>query len=298
MTQIDDEARATDARDPTPAGFTGRLRSAYFRRFKRNVAGVVGVVVVLVIALASYIGSHFAQDPNLVDLSSRFESSSSAHWLGTDGFGRDILARILEGGRVALEICVLGTVLALVVSMVLGVLVGYYGGVLDDILSRVFDVLSAFPQILLAVLVQIGVGKSLISVAVAIAVGFLPRYGRQWRVLTRSCRERDYVQAVQALGYSDLQIISRHIVPNVFTPVLLIAAGNMGRVVLIEASLSFIGAGVQVPNASWGNMIRDNYPYLQVHAMAVLYPGIVLSVLAIAFSFVGDALRDTFDLSE
>lgn len=284
-----------------PGSIGGRLtwmRTGNVRRFLRNVPGVVAAAVIVIIVLAALIGPSFAPDPNLADVVHSMSPPSGAHLFGTDDLGRDILARVLAGARVALFVSVVSSALGLAIAMLLGVAAGYFGGMVDELLSRTFDVIVTFPMILLAVLIVVALGPSVNAVAIAIAIVVVPRYGRQFRVLTRSCLQREYVQAVVAQGYSSLRVITRHILPNIILPLGVIAAGNMGRLVVAEASLSYLGAGVRPPNASWGNMISDGQEYLQHAPWIALFPGGALCIMAIAFSFVGDALRDTFDLTE
>jgi peptide/nickel transport system permease protein len=294
--QIDLGEAATAA--PEPEATSGRALTGNLRRFVRNVPGVVSAVVIVLMALAAIIGPFFAPDPNFADVINSYAPSSGAHLLGTDDLGRDLLARLLAGGRVALIVSIGSTALGLAIAMLLGVTAGYFGGILDELLSRAFDVIVTFPMILLAVLIVVALGPSLTAVCLAIGVVVTPRYGRQFRVLTKSCVQREYVQAVIAQGYSAPRIIVRHVLPNIMLPIAVIAAGNMGRLAVAEASLSYLGAGVQPPNASWGNMISEGQEFLQTHPTLALYPGIALCILAIAFSFVGDALRDAYDLTE
>lgn len=275
-----------------------RVLTGSARRFVRNVPGVLGAIVVVLIALAAAIGPSFAADPNLADVLHKLASPSSAHLFGTDDLGRDVLARTLVGGRVALEVSVLATLLGMAIAMLLGVAAGYFGGILDELLSRAFDVIVTFPMILLAVLIVVALGPSVTAVCIAISIVVVPRYGRQFRVLTKACVQREFVQAVVAQGYSSIRIIARHVVPNIILPIAVIALGNMGRLAVAEASLSYLGAGVQAPKASWGNMIADGQQYLQHSPWIALFPGGALCIMAIAFSFVGDALRDAYDLSE
>ncbi len=272
------------------------LTGGAVRRFMKNKPAVIGLALIILIALAAIFGPMLAQDPNKTDIAQAF--SYSGHLLGTDDLGRDLLARVLAGARVALTVAVLATLLGLVLAMILGVSAGFIGGLYDELLSRVFDVIATFPTILMAVLIVVALGPSLTGVIIAIGIAVTPRYGRQFRVLTKSCVQRNYIQAVIAQGYSSPRVVLRHVLPNILLPVAVIAGGNMGRAAVSEASLSFLGAGVQQPNASWGNMIAQGAPFLQVHPGICLYPGIVLCVLAISFSFVGDALRDAFDLTE
>jgi len=279
----------------TDPAATKKFLSGGRRRFAQNLPGVVGLAVIVVILIVAIFGPLFTLDPNRVDMTHTLSSDGIA---GTDALGRDLFARVVEGARVALFVSVLATVLGLLMAVVLGVAAGYFGGIVDEILSRVFDVILTFPMILLGVLIVISIGPSLTTVAIAISIAIMPRYGRQFRAQTLSCIQREYVQAVRAQGYSSLRIILRHVLPNVWLPVVVLAAGNMGKVAVSEASLSYLGAGVQAPNASWGNMISEGQAYLQTNPGLVLWPGLVLLALAVSFSFVGDALRDAFDLTE
>ncbi|HEY2326922.1 MAG TPA: ABC transporter permease [Gaiellaceae bacterium] len=279
-----------------PAG--ERALTGTVRRYLRNWPGVVGACVIVLIALAAIIGPWFAPDPNHSDVLSRLAAPSGQHLLGTDDLGRDILARVLAGARVALVVSLVSSAIGIAFAMTLGVAAGYLGGIVDEILSRIFDVIVTFPMILLAVLIVVALGPSLTAVVIAIGVVVIPRYGRQFRVLTKSCVQREYVQAAIAQGYSPLRIVVRHVLPNILLPIAVIAAGNMGRLAVAEGSLSYLGAGVQAPNASWGNMISEGQSYLQQSPGIAVYPGIALCAIAIAFAFIGDALRDAFDLTE
>jgi peptide/nickel transport system permease protein len=284
---------------PPPKENVGtRALTGNLRRFVGNVPGVASAVVIVLMVLTAIIGPYFAPDPNMADVLNSLAPPSWAHWLGTDDLGRDVIARLLRGARVALIVSIAASALAILIAMFLGVIAGYFGGIVDDLLSRVFDVIVTFPMILLAVLIVVALGPSLIAVCIAIAAAVTPRYGRQFRVLTKSVAQREYVQAVIAQGYNPVRIIVRHVLPNIMLPIAVIAAGNMGRLAVAEASLSYLGAGVRPPDASWGNMISEGQEFLQTAPGLAVFPGIALCVLAIAFSFVGDALRDAFDLTE
>ena len=292
---VEDVAVDTAAADPAVGR---RALTGSARRYLHSPAGVGGAILIIAVGIAALIWPHFTPDPNIADVRNALQGSGPGHLLGTDDLGRDLLARLLAGARVALIVSVTATALAMIAAMLLGVLAGYFGGTVDDLLSRAFDVIVTFPMILLAVLIVVAIGPSLTSVSIAIAVAMVPRYGRQFRVMTIAVRQREFVQAVIAQGYSPLRVIVRHVLPNILLPVAVIALGNMGRVVVAEASLSFLGAGVQPPDASWGNMISEGTDFLQSFPQLALYPGIVLCVVSIAFSFIGDTLRDAFDLTE
>jgi ABC-type dipeptide/oligopeptide/nickel transport system permease subunit len=284
---------------PPDANLISRFfRSAAMRRFVTNVPAVIGVFVVLLVAVLCAVGPLFVADPNSADVFNKLALPRGGHVLGTDYLGRDTLARLLDGATVSLTVAFAASILAVLLSMVIGIWAGYFGGAWDLVLSRVFDVMSTFPMILLAVLIVVALGPSLGSTIIAISIAVIPRYGRQFRILTRYCKERQYVQAAISMGYSTPRIIVRHVLPNIAIPIAVIAAGNMAPIALAEAGLSFLGAGTRPPNASLGNMISDALPYIQTSPLQALIPGVVLCMLTISFSFIGDGLRDAFDLSE
>ena len=286
--------------DAVPDGSRfGRFwRSAALRRFRTNVPAVIAVFVLLLAVAVCVVGQVVGADPNSADVLNKLATPRSGHLLGTDYLGRDTFARIVAGATVSLMVAVAASILTVLISMVIGICAGYFGGIWDLVLSRLFDVVSTFPMILLAVLIVVALGPSLVSTIIAISIAVIPRYGRQFRVLTRYCKERPYVQAAISRGYSTPRIIARHVLPNIAIPIVVLAAGNMAPIALAEAGLSFLGAGTRPPNASLGNMISDAMPYIQTAPLQALIPGAVLCMLTISFSFIGDGLRDAFDLSE
>lgn len=268
------------------------------RRFRSNRPAVIATFVVAFLFLASVFGPLMTPDPTIVDLPVKFAQPSASHLLGTDHLGRDLLSRVLNGGRVSFLVAFVATVLAVVPAAAMGIAAGYFGGITDEIASRSFDVLLTFPSVLLAIVVVAALGPSLPSLIVAIAISDVPRYGRLFRALTLEVKEREFIASAVALGYSALRIMARHVFPNVAVAVMVIAAGSMGRVALAEASLSFLGAGIQPPEPSWGNMISQSQGYLQYYPLLALVPGIALTALTVAFSFIGDGLRDAFDIRD
>lgn len=277
---------------------TRAWRSGRRRRFMSNVPATLGLVLLLGLAIASLVGPLLTMDPTDVDLRARLQGPSAAHLLGTDQLGRDLLARVLAGGQVSFTVAIASTLVALTTAMVIGMTAGYFGGLVDELLSRVLDVLLTFPALLLAIIIVAAIGPSLSSVVLAIGIAYVPRYGRLFRALTLATRQLEYVEGARALGYSSPRVLARHILPNILVAVLVVAAGNMGRVALAEASLSFLGAGVQPPAASWGNMIAEEQQLLQYFPWLPLVPGVALTIVTISFAFVGDGLRDAFDVRE
>jgi peptide/nickel transport system permease protein len=268
------------------------------RRFLSSKPAVVSAVILILLLLAVIIGPFFTADPNVSNILDKLQGHSSAHIFGTDDFGRDIFGRALLGGRISFIVAFAATAVAVIGGGVLGIVAGYWRGPADDVISRIFDILLAFPMLLLAIIILAALGPSLTAEIIAIGVSDFPRYGRLVRALTLEAKEREYVRSAVVLGYSKKRILSRHIIPNIYSGVLVVATGNMGKVALAEAALSFLGIGIQRPQPSWGNMISEGQAFLQIAPAIALVPGIAVTVMAICFAFVGDGLRDAFDIRE
>jgi peptide/nickel transport system permease protein len=268
------------------------------RRFARNRVGLISAIVLALFLLAILLGPFFTPDPNAVDTAARLQSPGYQHLFGTDHLGRDLLARVLVGGRISLLVAIASTIAGILVALVIGTLAGYIGGPLDGVLARIFDVLATFPNLLIGIVVAAVLGGSITSVIIALSIAQVALFGRLFRVGTLTVSQREYVRSAVALGIPHTVIVIRNILPNVIVPVMVVATGNIGRLAVTEGSLSYLGAGIQPPTASWGNMIADGQPYLQVAAWYPIVPGVFLVLVTIAFSFIGDALRDAFDVRE
>lgn len=279
---------------PRPA----RRERTRLRRFMASKPAVVSAVILILLLLAVVIGPFFTVDPNVANITGKLQGHSAAHWFGTDDFGRDVLARALLGGRVSFIVAFGATAVSVIGGGILGLLAGYWRGPIDDVISRIFDILLAFPMLLLAIVILAALGPSLASEIIAIGVSDFPRYGRLVRAMTLEAKEREYVRSAVTLGYSKRRIIGRHIIPNIYTGVLVVATGNMGKVALAEAALSFLGIGIQRPQPSWGNMISEGQAFLQIAPLIALVPGVAVTVMTICFAFTGDGLRDAFDIRE
>ncbi|PJR13425.1 ABC transporter permease [Sinorhizobium meliloti] len=268
------------------------------RRFTRNTLGMISLCWLLLVIVAVIIGPWFVRDPNVSDVLNRIKAPSAEFLAGTDQLGRDIFARILAGGRVSMMVALSATVLSVIFGVFLGVVSGYRGGLFDDITTRIFDVLLSFPTLLLGIMVIAAFGSSLMTVVIAISIATVPMVARLARAGAISVKPREYIQGVIALGIPTHRILLRHVLPNIIVPVLVLSTGNMGRLALAESGLSYVGAGIQPPEASWGNMIAEGQAYLQYAWWIPVIPGTVLTLVTLAFSFVGDALRDAFDVRE
>ncbi|HWB90813.1 MAG TPA: ABC transporter permease [Puia sp.] len=218
-------------------------------------------------------------------------------WLGTDKYGRDILSRLLIGVRVSLAVGMVTVILSLSVGVLLGALAGYFGGRVDEIILWLVNVIWSIPTLLLVFAIMLVLGKGFWQVFVAIGLTLWVNVARIVRGQVLVVREREYVEAARALGYSHGRILFRHILPNVMGPVWVVAASNFASAIVIEAGLSFLGVGVQPPQPSWGLMIKENYNFIITHnPMLALAPGIAIMLLVLAFNLLGNGLRDVLDV--
>lgn len=218
-------------------------------------------------------------------------------WLGTDKYGRDILSRLLIGVRVSLAVGLVTVILSLTVGVLLGALAGYFGGRTDDIILWLINVIWSIPTLLLVFAIMLLLGKGFWQVFIAVGLTLWVNVARIVRGQVLAMREREFVEAAKALGYSHPRILFRHILPNVMGPVWVVAASNFASAIVIEAGLSFLGVGVQPPQPSWGLMIKENYNFIITHnPMLALAPGLAIMLLVLAFNLLGNSLRDIFDV--
>jgi peptide/nickel transport system permease protein len=299
------------ARGPgRPGASPGRL---LLRRFRRHHLAVASGFVLVLLALASLaaplVAALLGHDPTAVDLLGRFAASSAEHPLGTDELGRDLLLRLLYGGQVSLFVGLVGAVAAACLGTVVGLVAGYVGGRTDALLMRLTDAVIALPLLpLLIVLAAIDLGKlglpasvahsesaSLYRILVIVALVGWTTVARLVRGATLSVRERDYVRAAVALGAGPVRIMTRHILPNVVSPIIVATTLSVGHVVLLESTLSFLGLGIQPPLPSWGNMLTNAQELIWQAPALAIYPGLLIFITVIAFNFLGDGLQDAMD---
>jgi peptide/nickel transport system permease protein len=275
---------------------------ALLRRLIRRRTALFGLVVVAAVALAALLAPVLAPfDPVAQDLGQRLRPpgwagpGSRAHWLGTDHLGRDILGRILFGARIALVVGLAAVVIAGTLGLAIGLVSGYFGGRVDDLFMRLADIQLAFPFILLALAVIGVLGPSLRNIIAVVGVSGWVAYARIVRGEVLSLREREFVQAARAVGSPPARIIVRHIVPNAFTPWLVIATLDMARVITVESALSFLGLGVPPPTPTWGAMLADGRVYMSTAWWLATFPGLAILVTVLGINLLGDGLRDTLD---
>jgi peptide/nickel transport system permease protein len=274
----------------------------FVRRLARRRTALAGLVVVALVALIAVTAPWLSPfDPVEQDIGNRLkppgwrDAGGFLHPLGTDHLGRDLLARMLFGAQPALMVGVAAVLISGILGMVTGLLSGYFGGRTDDVLMRLGDVQLAFPFILLAIAVIGVLGPSLPVIIVVIGVSSWVIYARVVRGAVLSLREREFVQAAHALGSRDGRVIARHILPNVFTPWLVVATLDMARVIVLESALSFLGLGVQPPTPTWGGMLADGRVYITTAWWLATFPGLGILLTVLGINLFGDGLRDTLD---
>jgi ABC-type dipeptide/oligopeptide/nickel transport system permease subunit len=274
-------------------------RSLRFRRPRvtkalRRPLGVVGATVVVGWLLIAVIAPLIAPSDPLATGTVLFQAPSSAHIFGTDELGRDVFTRVLYGSRVTLPLSILLVALSLVIGSLLGAIAGYVGGWVDGLIMRITDLVFAFPAIVLAMVVTATLGPSLRNAVIALVIVQWPSYARVVRGQVLSTRDADYVNASRLLGASSRRALFVDVMPNVFGPVVVYAAVDLGNAVLLLSGLSFLGLGAQPPTAEWGSMVSTGTQYFQNWWMST-FPGLAIFSIVLAFNFLGDSLRDALD---
>jgi peptide/nickel transport system permease protein len=282
--------------DVRERGVAVRARRPEWRRFLANRRAVVGAVLLLALWLAALLAPVLApHDPNRQMPGAAIRSPSWVHPMGTDGFGRDVLSRLLWGGRASQLIGLLSTTVSIAVGVVVGAVAGYRGGVVDDALMRLTEGVVSFPATFLAITLVAVFGASVPLLILALALTAWPMTARLVRAEFLALRERDFVRAASALGAGGARVIWRHIFPNVVPVVIVAATLRVAHVILIEAGLSYLGLGVPPPTASWGSMVAEGREHLFRAAWVSLFPGLCIFVAVMTYNMVGDGLRDALD---
>lgn len=266
------------------------------RRTWRNRGAMVGLTIVSVLALlAIFAPLIVTHDPDEQHIERRLEPPSRDYPLGTDFLGRDVMSRLIYGARPSLGTAAIATVLIMTIGVFIGTWAGYAGGLVDDLAMRVVDVFLAFPSLLLAIAIVGILGPGLSHVIIGTTCIWWASYARLVRGQVLEVRERPFVQSAVALGVGKLNIMVRHIIPNVISPVIVLGSLEMGTLILIIAGLNFLGLGVQPPTAEWGSMLNQGRPYLQLAPQLMIYPGAMISLAVLGFNLFGDGLRDVLD---
>jgi peptide/nickel transport system permease protein/oligopeptide transport system permease protein len=263
--------------------------------FSRWLVVFGSIIIILLIVTAIFAPLIAPYNPYKVNLPDSMQQPSVHHLLGTDEMGRDVLSRIIYGSRIAVMVGFVVVIVAGVIGMLLGLFAGYFGGWVETIIMRCMDALMSLPPLVLMLAIAVMLGGGLTKVFVALAVAFMPTYCRLMCGEVLSTKENDYVMAANVIGANDFRIMFRHLVPNVFPPLFVNITLDLGFAILSEASLSFLGIGINPPTATWGAMINNGQHYLLTNPLLSIAPGMAIVLVVLAFNLVGDGLRDALD---
>ncbi|MET0568089.1 MAG: ABC transporter permease [Hyphomicrobiaceae bacterium] len=272
------------------------MARATVKAFNANKTSWVGLVIFLIVAFAAISAPLLApHDPVEQNILYKLRPPTAEHPIGTDAFGRDILSRLLYGARISLVIGFVSTLAAMLLGSVIGIVAGWYGGRFDVIVMQAMDMLLAFPSLILGLLIVAMLGPSMTNIILAIALTSVPAFARIARAPTIAVKEREYIEACRALGYSDTRIMGGHILPNIFPEILVMASLWLANAIRTEASLAFIGLGVKPPTPTWGGMIREGFENILDSAWLAVAPGLAILIVVFALNLLGDGLRDAID---
>lgn len=280
---------------PPQADVSSPWRDAW-RSFRRNRLAMIGlgiiVFFILVALLAPLLAPYNYKEQNLVD---RLQAPSGEHWFGTDDLGRDIFSRIIYGTRISLWVGVSSVLGSIAAGTLLGIVAGYYGRWIDALISRLFDILLAFPGILLAIGIVAALGPSLQNALIAIAIVNVPVFGRLVRARVLSLREEEYITAARSLGMRNSRILLQHILPNCLGPIIVQGTLGIATAIIEAAALGFLGLGARPPDPEWGKMLSDSRQFIQKAPWTVVFPGLSIMLTVLGFNLMGDGLRDVLD---
>lgn len=287
----------TDLPLSTPAPESRRRRAiAFCVEFARHPGAAAGVLVLLVLVLASLFAPWIAPfDPEKTDVGMRLGAPNSVNLFGTDLFARDILSRIIWGGRYSLTVGIATVLFALVIGSGIGILLGFSGGRIDSLGSRAIDVMLGFPSVVLAILVVVVLGVGLVNVVIAVGIAQVPRFARVARGAVLSVKEQLFIDSARAIGASDWRIMSRHLLPNVVPVLIVLGTLNLGEAILSTATLSFLGLGAQPPTPEWGAMLNGGREYMRYAPWMMIFPGFALFLAVMAVNLIGDRLSYLLD---
>ncbi len=266
------------------------------RRFMKNRTAVFGLVVICLLLIFAIFPGQLS-DPDYItqNLSNRYAPPSSEHLLGTDELGRDMFTRIVWGCRTSLAIGLASVTIACTVGMILGTLAGYFGGVVDNVLMRVVDILMAVPNLLLGISIVAALGNSLSVLIFAIALGNIASFSRVTRSSVITVRDSEYVEAARATGASNSRIMMKYVLPNALAPIIVQVTTSLAGSILNISGLSFVGLGVPAPTPEWGSMLSNARTIMRDHPLQIVFPGIAIMLTVFAFNLFGDGLRDALD---
>lgn len=292
VVDVTEQRSAEESLDQRRSTFTRQI----VQRLRLDWGAIVGVALVgLMVALALVAPLIARYPPNAFNLVALNQGPSAAHWFGTDYLGRDMWSRVIYGGRISLPAGLGVVAIGLGVGAPLGLIAGYTGRLVDDIIMRLMDCLLAFPAILLAIGIVAILGPSLTSSVIAVGVALIPGFARLARGSTLQARELDYVEASRAQGSGSMRVLARHILPNIVDPLIVLATLNLGLAILATAALSFLGLGTQLPTSDWGALLSNGYEHMFQTWGEVTFPGIAIVITVLGVNLLGDALGNAID---
>lgn len=266
------------------------------KALSRNKMAIVGLIILIILVFAGTFAHVIAPyDYAAQDLQNAFQHPNAQHLFGTDEFGRDIFSRIIYGARMSLLVGFVSVGIAVIVGGALGAVAGYYGKRIDNIIMRLMDILLAVPQTLLAIAIVAALGTGLVNLMIAVGISSVPTYARIVRVSVLTIREEEYIEAARASGTSNTKIIMKHILPNCVAPVIVQVTLGIASAILTAAGMSFIGLGIQPPEAEWGNMLSSGRDYIRGYSYMTMFPGLAIVITVLSLNLLGDGLRDALD---
>ncbi|MFZ2071015.1 MAG: nickel transporter permease [Halobacteriota archaeon] len=266
------------------------------QQLKKDKLSMIGAIIIFFLAVIAIFAPHITPyNPIELDLEDRLSPPCGNHLMGTDNLGRDVLSRIVYGTRVSLSMATVVVLIVMLLGIAMGTTAGYFGGIIDGTIMRMVDVLLAFPNIILALVIAGILGPSLTNVMIALGAIWWVGYARIIRGSVLSVKEKEFVEATRVMGCGDTYIAIRHILPNVLSPVIVLATLDMGHIILSIAALSFLGLGAQPPIPEWGTMLNEGRPFMETAPHLMICPGLMIMIVVLAFNFLGDGLRDVLD---
>lgn len=267
-----------------------------WRRLCKNRLALVGMVVLILLIFVAIFADFLAPYPyDLQNYNETLQGPSAAHWFGTDNYGRDILSRIIYGARISLRIGFISLAGGAFVGCIFGAIAGYFGGTVDTVIMRITDVMMSIPRTVLAIAIATTLGPGLTNAMIAVAVGSVPSFARVVRASTLTVKDQEYVEAARAIGGSNVRIIFKHIFPNVLAPIIIQATLGVGTAIIMAASLSFLGVGIEPPTPEWGSMLSASRQFMRDYPYMVIFPGLTIMITVLALNLFGDGLRDALD---
>jgi peptide/nickel transport system permease protein len=287
--------------------FTGQELAAYRKRnlagevwhnYKKSPSAMVGLVVIVLILIAAlYAQLSYDYNADIVrqNIKNRFQSPSSGHLLGTDQYGRDILVRVLYGAKYSLAVGIVSVAISCAMGSTLGLVAGYYGGLIEDLILRVCEVFAGIPSVLLGIAIMSAFGQSLVVLMFAIGLVYVPMFARTARAAVLPVRDQEYIEAARVSGVGDIKIIFTHVLPNSMSPIIVQVTMGVANGILTASSLSFLGLGVPVPAPEWGAMLSSAREFIRDYGYLSFFPGVAIMITVLAFNLMGDGLRDALD---